>query len=402
MHWHFTNADQTVTVNLSENSSNGAVWGTITYQGSDYPVSGMWQASYGGGIAARKTSNLQLSGQFDGTSIPDFIALSGLIRGTAPNMTEMNVTLNMASTGSGEVNQVSADLAPNPAAVNPPSQQNPPPSGSPDIPWKLSSADGSVTMDVLVGGNGEVSGTLTAGNSFAISGRWAAAGSPAGRVASAFQVTGHYAVAQNAWDLIAAAGTMTGLAHFPQKVELSASRASISEWTNEAFTANLLPTSQTDPNALAAAYAESYMVIQMGGTHGDSQAVAGWQGPADSAGNISPFGTGNYQSTGRSLTAAELAAIVDPASSDPIKIRVPSFSSEATARPVMIQFIGEAGHFKQPPLAEYHEKITKIFYDEQAGALVLQFTDIPGQPTSQINFNQGRAKNHMSVIIEPE
>jgi len=72
----------------------------------------------------------------------------------------------------------------------------------------------------------------------------------------------------------------------------------------------------------------------------------------------------------------------------------------------MIQFVGDLDHFAQPPLSEYHEDITGVFYDDQADALVLQFADRPrGTPSSPINFNHGHGhhsgRNHLSVIIEP-
>jgi hypothetical protein len=270
----------------------------------------------------------------------------------------------------------------------------------------LSSLDGRTVMKVQVGEHGAVNGTLTVGNDFSVGGQWAFSEWAPGRNATAFELMGRYATVEHpgASNLMAVAGIVTGPYQFPQKIEVSGSIASISEWQNTPFSGTLLPMAQTDSAALGAAYAESYMVIQMGGTHGDSQAVKGWTGPVDGNGFVSAFGSSDYQSAGTEMNAGQLAAIAssDPTYPDTNDIKIPAFSSAAGTRPVMIQFIGDAGHFPQPPLQEYHSDVTKIFYDEQVGALVLQFADTPaGTASTQINFNQGRAKNHNSVIIEP-
>jgi hypothetical protein len=390
MHWNFTNDAATVSVNLQENSSNGTVWGTVTYANTTFPVTGYWQAAAGGGIVARRVSNLMLSGQFDNPARQiDYISISGLIQGGAPNMGPMDLSFHYSSSRSGSWSQLEAHLAtalsePPPQAVSPPNL------GGVDATWTLSSLDGEVTMRVNVGGSGAVSGTLSVGNEFTVNGQWAASGVD-GRTASAFEVTGRHAVSPGAEDLLAAAGIMTGPGHWPQMINVSGNIASISEYKNTPFQAKLLPMWSNDSAALAAAYAESYMVIQLGGTGGDSQAVRGWIGPRGGNQIVSPFG-GDYKTNGSEMSAEQLADIVSPDTNhaDTNDIKIPSFNSASGSRPVMIQFVGDVDHFPQPPLQEYHQNVTKMFYDEEAGALVLQFADKPGGGQSElINFNHG-------------
>jgi len=406
MQWKFTNDDQTITINLGEDSSNGRVWGTVQYDNKTFPVTGLWQAENGGNNANRKVSNLMLSGQVDAApNQPEFLALSGLIKGTAPNMGPFDLSVHTASSATGARNQLQTHLA-TPVSETDPPQSSAPSVPSPDIAWSLCSLDGRVQSEIMVGGGGGVMGYLTIDNRFVISGHWAASGVQ-GRAASAFEFTGHYEVAPDAWDLLAVAGTMTGPAHFPQKIELSGNIASISEYKNTPVQATLLPKWQSDGN-LGPAYAESYMVIEMGGDGGDSRAVRGWIGPRDNSGMISPFGSSNYQSVGTPLTQDELDSITNQNTQggDIKHIDVPGFNSAASSRPVMIQFPGPSEHFPQPPLMEYHPDIARIFYDGAASALVLQFTDVAGAASSgPINFNHGHGshsgKNHNSVIIEP-
>lgn len=404
MHWNFTDNNRSVTVNLAEDSSNGAVWGTVEYRNQTFQVTGMWEAAFGGGIQARRVSTLQLGGAYrSGGNVPVFIALSGHIGGSAPNMNGIDMTLHVASSADGTLSQQTGQLT---TAVDstPPDRSDPPNIGSADTAWSLCNLGASIVMNFRVGGGGAVTGTLTVGKDFNVHGEWAAAGSVAGRNASAFEVLGTSEVSPGASDLLAAAGTMTGSGAWPQKVDISGSVASISNTNNDSFQGTLLPMWQTDSGALAAAYTESYMVIRLGGTHGDSQAVAGWIGPRDGSGKVSPFNSGNYQAAGTAMTAEQLADIVsaDPHLPDTNDIKVPAFTSSAATRAVMIQFMGDQGHFPQPPLQEYHDQITKIFYDVAVGALVLQFADVASAAaTNQINFNEGRKKNHNSVIIEP-
>jgi len=407
MHWNFVNDDSTVTVNLLQND-NGGVWGTVTYMGTEYPVTGLWQAA--NSVTGRNTSNLYLSGHYDtAPDVPDFISLCGLIKGTNPNMGPMDVVVQSVSSATGNVFHTTAHLANTPGQPQPATVAVPPIGGT-NIPWAFCSLDGSTLLEVQVGGDGTITGKLTRNDDgdYSVHGQWVASGFAPGRNATVFELTGKHAVVPGASNLLALAGVVTGPYQAPQKIDVSGGTASISEWTNSEFRQTLLPMMTTDATSLAAAYAESYMVIRMGGTGGDSQAMQGWIGPTDASQNVTAFGSADYKTAGTTMSAEQLASIAspDPNHGDTNDIRIPAFQSAADVRPVMIQFVGDLDHFAQPPLSEYHEDITGVFYDDQADALVLQFADRPrGTPSSPINFNHGHGhhsgRNHLSVIIEP-
>ncbi|NKI34162.1 hypothetical protein HFP89_03150 [Wenzhouxiangella sp. XN79A] len=218
----------------------------------------------------------------------------------------------------------------------------------------------------------------------------------------AFQMLAEREVETGADDLLGAVGVISGSWQRPDQVQISGSAASISNDHNTAFNETLLPMFLQNIDLLNAAYAESYVVIRI--PHGEDGQVQGWIGPTDANGNVGPFGHADYQTAGTALTAAQLADIMKPDPDHPgtNDIRIPPFESTAGIRPVMVQFIGEAGHFPQPPLEEAHEQIGQLFYDDGVGALVLQFSDQPAGPKSTvINFNSKRGRNHNSVIIEP-
>lgn len=393
MHWSFTDDNNTVTVNLAEHSSTGKVWGTVHYNGATYEVNGLWEASDGGGIKARKTSVLQLAGRTSGEPGPsDFVAISGHLSGLAPNMTGIDVKVSLASGAGGTLSQLPANLTTG-VTADPPPETDPPSGGTPGTSWQFTSLDGKTSLDVLVGSDGVISGNLTNEGDTFVGHGWMSG--------VALYMLGHHEVSAGASDLLGAVGIVSGAWQWPDQVQVSGSAASISDDKNKAFNKTLLPMFIQDVDRLNSAYAESYVVIQI--PHGDGQ-VQGWIGPTDANGNVSPFGSADYQSAGTAMTAEQLADIMKPDPDHPgtNDVRIPAFQSADGIRPVMVQFRGEPGHFPQPPLEEAHPQIGKLFYDDQAQALVLQFADQPaGAKTTVINFNSGRGRNHSSVIIEP-
>ncbi|MBY6204528.1 hypothetical protein [Halomonas denitrificans] len=393
MHWSFTDANQTVTVNLAENSSTGKVWGTVQVGILTYPVNGYWEASNGGGIAARKESTLHLGGFVDlAGGAANFVALSGHISGLAPNMTGIDLKVHVASGGTASLSQDSAELT-TIVTADPPPETDPPSGGTPGTAWQFSSLDGKAMMDVLVGSAGVINGNLTIDGDTYVGRGWMRG--------VAFDLLGTHEASPGADDLLGAVGIVSGPWQQPNQVQISGSAASISNKQNNAFEHTLLPMYRQDADLLNTAYAESYVVIQI--PHGDGQ-LQGWIGPTGADGKVAPFGSADYRTAGTAMTADQLADIVKPDPEHPgiNDIRVPAFQSADGIRPVMVQFIGEAGHFPQPPLEEAHPQIDALYYDDAAGALVLQFSDQPaGAKTSVINFNSGRKKNHNSVIIEP-
>ena len=271
--------------------------------------------------------------------------------------------------------------------------------------WNLASVDGTVTLSVTASGYGPVDGNMTIfGIDYGVGGEWAASGSLPGRNASAFSVAGSYQTSPSVPNYLAAAGLMQGPGAWPISVTIAGNVAPASALGMRNFNETLLPTMNQNSTDIAAAYAESYAVLQISEASGGGLAcTGGWLGP-QSGGQTSPFGTSDYKSVGVALTAEQLASVVSP---DPVypgvtDIHVPTIASAATVRPVMVQFVDPYEHYAEPPLMEPHPGIAKIFYDAGAGALTLQAIDNQStlSPTQQIKFNHGRERNHGGVIIE--
>ncbi|MEL7489857.1 MAG: hypothetical protein AAGJ73_03990 [Pseudomonadota bacterium] len=415
MLWKFANADQSIIVNLEENSNTGAVWGSVQYGGLTYPVTGRWQAA--GSLPGRVSSPFELSGAANpptAPQAPNFLALSGLITGSAPTMTSMVVGLNVSSSLTGEVHSLQSTLSPitlNTPVPGGPGAARSPVSGS---PWLMASVDGSVAMAMNVDGNGGVSGTLTIdGAEYDVGGEWAASGSLPNRNASDFGIVGFHKPnpALEAVNYLAAAGTMDGPGGWPLKVQISGNIAPISNWHNAPFSETLIPMMQNNPQQLGVAYNESYMVLVIAdNAQNIPECVAGWMGQTDSNGNVQTV-NGTYKTTGVALTDAQRAPIVTPDPNDQFTyfINLPALKTANPGnRPVMVQFPGTAEHFGQPPLAEPHTQIAKQFFDENAGtntgALVLQFDNNSNsmRATHKIVFrHDARKKQHGGVIIQP-
>jgi|GEM_PF-6637217 len=415
MLWKFANADRSIIVNLEENSSNGSVWGSVQYGGLTYPVTGNWQAS--GSVPGRVSSPFEVSGAVNPPTAPEapnFLAMSGLITGGAPNMTSMMVGLNVSSSLTGEVHSLQSTLSP--ITLNTPVPGGPGGGGGSvtGSPWLMASTDGSVTMAMNVDGNGGVGGTLTVdGAEYNVGGNWAASGSLPNRNASDFGIVGFHKPnpAQSATNYLAAAGVMTGPGGWPLKVQISGNIAPIGNWHNAPFSETLIPMMQNNPQQLGVAYNESYMVLVIDdNAQNIPECIAGWIGQTDANGAVQKI-NGTYKTTGVALTEAQRATVVTP---DPHEDHIylinlpPLKTANPGNRPVMVQFPGTAAHFGQPPLAEPHTQIAKQFYDEDAGtnagALVLQFDNNSEtmQATQKIVFrHDARKKNHEGVIIRP-
>ncbi len=415
MLWKFANADQSIIVNLEEDSNTGSVWGSVKYGGLTYPVTGNWQAS--GSKPGRVSSVFEVFGATNPSAAPqapNFFAMSGLITGSAPNMTSMIVGLNVSSSFTGEVHTLQSALSPialDAPVPGGPGGAQPPVTGA---AWFMASADGSVTMAMNVDGNGGVGGRLTVdGNEYSIGGNWAASGSLPNRNASDFGIIGFYKPnpSQDASNYLAAAGTMDGPGDWPLKVQISGNIAPIGSWHNAPFTETLIPMMHDNPQQLGVAYDESYMVLTIDdNAQNIPECVAGWIGQTDANGNVQPI-TGTYKTTGVALTEAQRAPIVtpDPSQDHIYLINLPALKTANPGnRPVMVQFPGTLDHFGQPPLAEPHTQIAKQLYDSNAGtntgALVLQFDNNSNtmRATQKIVFrHDARKKRHDGVIIQP-
>lgn len=422
MLWKFANADQSIIVNLEEDSNTGSVWGSVKYGGLTYPVTGNWQAS--GSLPGRVSSVFEVFGRMEPSAAPtapNYLAMSGLITGSAPNMTSMIVGLNVSSSYTGEVHSLQSTLTPIALDAPVPGKPAKKPGGAqPPVSsatWLMASTDGSVIMDMTVDGHGDIiSGSLTVdGDEYGIGGNWAWREAHPNRNASNFGIIGSYKPnpAQDASNYLAAAGTMEGPwpSPWPLKVQISGNIAPIGSWHNAPFTETLIPMMRDNPQELGVAYDESYMVLTIDdNAQNIPECVAGWIGQTDGNGNVQPI-MGTYKTTGVALTEAQRAPIVtqDPSQDHIYLINLPALKTANPGnRPVMVQFPGTLDHFGQPPLAEPHTQIAKQLYDSNAGtntgALVLQFDNNSNtmRATQKIVFrHDARKKRHDGVIIQP-
>lgn len=114
-HWVVGNTADGVHLDVNEDSSNGAVSGTLTISGIAYPVQGLWSAN--GSVAGRKFSNIGLRGSAPSPGAPgapNFVALSGQIsfNGGNPNITGIDAGVYMASSNTGQLLNLVTQLVP--------------------------------------------------------------------------------------------------------------------------------------------------------------------------------------------------------------------------------------------------------------------------------------------------
>ena len=407
MIWQFASSGNGIVANLQERSDNSLVWGAIEFGGHTYPVHGAWQEPL---MPPRVNNNICLRGAAEiAPNVWSYVALSGTMVGSGQSMSIITVGLSEISNNEGAVNFMYETLTP--VTLNTPVPPDPggavPPT---DVPWNLKSADGAVEFNGNVSAGGGVAGAMTVnGTQYQMGGAWSAS-TPNGGPFSCFAATGTFRPQPSSPsnDYLSVCGSLKNVGLSPQELQIAGNIAPTTAGQNTPVSATLLPAMNMDQLALDAAYAESYMVIQIGGPGGDSQALAGWTGPGGNV--VAPFGAnGNYKGAGVAMSPAVLAGIVKPDNTPrdaTYDIDIPTFASTVkTNRPVMLQFVGSYDHFMDPPLMAYHEQISKIFYDENVGALVLQFLDNSGeeQETTPLNFNHKghiHPRSHESVIIQ--
>jgi len=115
MSWNLASAGRTVVVNLDA-SGNGALTGVLTYNGTQYPVTGAWAAA--GSIAGRNASAFSLSGRTQTPQdIPDFIAASGVMIGSGDAPQSIEIRLGVSSSSTGSLIHDDAVLTPTPPAA---------------------------------------------------------------------------------------------------------------------------------------------------------------------------------------------------------------------------------------------------------------------------------------------
>ncbi|MEL6360024.1 MAG: hypothetical protein AAFR21_02985 [Pseudomonadota bacterium] len=114
-HWVLGNAADGIHLDVNENSSNGAVSGTLTVDGLNFSVSGLWTAD--GSLPGRNVSNINLRGSAASPNAPGapvFVALSGQIsfNNGNPNITGMSVGVYTASSNTGALVSKLSQLSP--------------------------------------------------------------------------------------------------------------------------------------------------------------------------------------------------------------------------------------------------------------------------------------------------
>lgn len=105
--------------------------------------------------------------------------------------------------------------------------------------WKLASSDHVVALELNVGDDGPLTGTLTLnGNSYGVTGEYAASGVE-GRAASPFGLSGVIGGDMPAY--IAATGIMTGPGAAPTQIQIQAFTSSSADGTITEYKGILLP-----------------------------------------------------------------------------------------------------------------------------------------------------------------
>jgi hypothetical protein len=255
--------------------------------------------------------------------------------------------------------------------------------------WNLESANGKVILQTSAENLGAMSGTLTVdGIAFNVSGYWANGQGVPGRKASCFEISGQHAIAPNLPIYVGAAGNMVGTQNWPQSVQISGAYCSVADGIVHSFDTTLLPMMNTDPKALASAYAESGCVLVIDVSQ---EGVA----PKCTAGFIN----------GKPMATSDLGGVCT--GFDPTTVNIPK---QAPNKPVCVVFHSDvANHFINPPLAEAHKQILRIFYDagginqaKQTGLVLEYGKSATSTPTQVISFNERpEPMTHNSIIIKP-
>ena len=282
--------------------------------------------------------------------------------------------------------------------------------------WHLGSLDGQIVLDLPnVSGDGKIAGKLHVKfaecREFDVSGRLEKGGADKGSIASTFALAGRDHPVAGGGEYVVAAGTMVGPTAWPRIVGIAATIGDGASGLPATIHHSLLPMMNRDPKVLAAAYAESYMVLEISVQDDDFPSCTGiWQGTVNKDGKTSPLGP-DYRGRPLEIDHKRLKEVCTPDGSDGSFINIPAFVPLVPGRaPVMVQFVGPTHHFLDPPLKNAHEQIEKCFDDpvnlvEKHQTLVLQYENDTLSPreTNKINFNDhDREMTHTNIIIKPQ
>lgn len=97
--WKLASRDNALTLDLDV-SDSGVLNGTLTYEGTRYPVTGAWAAS--DSVLGRNASAFSLSGRTQGLpDVPNFIAASGIMTGPSTNPIKIDLQVDTSSSSDG-------------------------------------------------------------------------------------------------------------------------------------------------------------------------------------------------------------------------------------------------------------------------------------------------------------
>lgn len=98
--WKLVSTDHTLALNLDANDENGALNGSLIYEGTRYPVTGAWAAS--GSIGGRNASAFARSGRTQTMpDVPSFLAAAGIMTGPGASPTRVDIQVDSSSSADG-------------------------------------------------------------------------------------------------------------------------------------------------------------------------------------------------------------------------------------------------------------------------------------------------------------
>ena len=194
----------------------------------------------------------------------------------------------------------------------------------------------------------------------------------------------------------------------PTSLRLTGSVPTIAGGT-EQIDVELLPMADGSIEDIVDAYRRSFAVITIDGTHDNPRCTQAWQGGATLAvrdgtiGLKKPVGF-DYDSdpANTQMPDEAKAQICRQDENGNFVIHVPKIASTTgEPGPVLIQFVGEAGHFSSPPFAETHEQVLGVYQEDyKRQCLTIEYANVG--PPQTLHFNDGRKKGHRSIIIRPD
>jgi len=180
-------------------------------------------------------------------------------------------------------------------------------------------------------------------------------------------------------------------------------------WDGNQVDATLIPQANRSIEAITDAYRRAFAVFTIEGTDTQPRCTEAWMGMKTLKGSsdgkiglLAPVGFDYNNPSNTTFPPDQIANICRQDGPDGrFVVHIPKLETLArTPGPVIIQFVGEADHFAAPPFQLPHPEITNIFHEEyKRNCLTIEYTN-SGNPLTLV-FNEGKKKNHRSIIIAP-